>query len=98
MNLKNLRLRSLDSKKYLFTNAYLSRLEINVFFFKILSVSTVSSHQSKYNLKDDSKVLDTLTSTEVYSLRVSLRSQAGASVISRQYIRLNSTYIMKKYC
>lgn len=53
-------------------------------------MSAVSSHQIKYNLKSDSNVLETLTSTEVHSLRVSLRTQAGASVISRQYLRLDS--------
>lgn len=56
---------------------------------KILGLASVSSQQTKFNLKSDSDVVDTLISTEVHAVRVKLRSQAGASVISRQHLRLN---------
>ncbi|KAI9556949.1 hypothetical protein GHT06_016743 [Daphnia sinensis] len=56
---------------------------------KILGFASVSSQQTKFNLKSDSDIVDTLTSTEVHAIRVKLRSQVGASVISRQYLRLN---------
>ncbi|XP_046440160.1 microsomal triglyceride transfer protein large subunit-like [Daphnia pulex] len=63
---------------------------------KILGLSSVSSYQTKYSFKSDSDVVDTLTSTEVHSIRVNLRSQAGASVVSRQYLRLNGESKSKK--
>jgi len=57
---------------------------------KILGVSWKTENQWKYNLKKDMDIVEHLTATEVHSMRVALRRQAGASVISRQYLHLSS--------
>ena len=90
-NLKSQHLHSPGLKKYIFfeKNLNFKKILINFCFLsQILGVSSVSSFQTKYDLKSDLNIIDTLTSTEVHSLRVNLRSQVGASVISRQYLRL----------
>lgn len=45
----------------------------------------------KYNFKEDAEILENVVSTEVHSLRVILRPQAGASVISRQQLHLTGS-------
>ena len=47
-------------------------------------------------MKKDTSVIHALTATEVHSMRVILRSQAGASVISRQFLYLSSKYLAKR--
>lgn len=65
---------------------------------EILGVSSVTNYTTKYTLKGDSKIIDMLTSTELHSLRVHLRSQTGASIVSRQSINLKKeTTAGKKY-
>ena len=60
---------------------------------QILGVSWKTENQWKYNLKKDIDIVEHLTATEVHSMRVALRRQAGASVISRQYLHLSSTVL-----
>lgn len=57
---------------------------------QILGISAETQYKTKYSLKGDGKIINTLTSTEVHSMRVNLRSQSGASVISRQSIHLKN--------
>lgn len=65
---------------------------------KILGVSAETDFSTKYTLKGDSKIVNTLRSTELHSLRVHLRSQAGASIVSRQSINLKKeTNAGKRY-
>lgn len=65
---------------------------------KILGISAETDYNTKYTLKGDSKIISTASSTELHSLRVHLRSQAGASIISRQSMRLKKeTNGGKKY-